>query len=421
MPKRKAALTTPAANTDAKAVAPSSGGHSRLGGSSADRYIHCSGSVYLREKFGVEEVESEFATEGTVAHAAAAICLLSGEDAWTSIPDVEQARAVQMYLDYARGLDGDTMVELDVRAPAFHPDAFGRLDLAVFNPDGFEDVALEIVDYKHGIGVQVSAIGNAQTRSYAQWFIDGETWPAHVPRLESAQRVKLTIAQPRGYHPEGPIRSEILTVGELSSWVYGTLRPAMQNAGKPQYAMGDWCHFCPAKLMCPEQRALAGDAMVAVAEIEAMVQRAEPAEAAFGKAAQLAKLDNEWLDAWYGRLELLDWFKKAVRDTVGQRAKLRPEAFKNAKLVYAIADRQWKSEAKPQDTFGDAAYTERKILSPAQIEKLPGGVDFCAEWAFKPPTELVVAPINDKRKAQTQKTDAEVFVNAEIPLTAEQW
>ena len=106
---------------------------------------------------------------------------------------------------------------------------------------------------------------------------------------------------------------------------------------------------------------------------------------------------------------------------MGQRAKLRPEAFKNAKLVYAIADRQWKSEAKPQDTFGDAAYTERKILSPAQIEKLPGGVDFCAEWAFKPPTELVVAPINDKRKAQTQKTDAEVFVNAEIPLTAEQW
>ena len=412
MPKRRTDRSKPESREQSAA------GHSPLGGSSADRYIHCSGSVYLKEVFGVEEDESEYAAEGTAAHAAGAACLISGGDAWEEVPDVEQSRAVQSYLDYARVRGGVGLVELDLRAPAFHPQAFGRLDLAIFDPQQAQSypnqVGLEIIDYKHGVGVQVSAQGNAQLRAYAQWFIDGETWPADRPRLARSDLVRLTIVQPRGYHPDGPIRSEVITVGELSEWAYNVLRPAMQKAGEQQYAMGEWCHFCPSKLMCPEMRALAGDAGIAVAE-------AQDEGAKSGDLPTLAKFDDAWLDAWYGRLELLDWFKKAIRDEVGQRARARPDNFKNAKLVYAIPKtRLWKPEAEAAAlaVYGQDIYSKPELLSPAQIEKLPGGPDFTAEWAFLPPTELVVVSISDRRTAQKLKTDEEVFKGV-LPLTAD--
>lgn len=435
MPRRK--------KTDAPAAVPQEAGHSPLGGSGADRYIHCSGSVYLQQLFPGDADDTEFSAEGTEAHDLAAKALTTGQEFWEFGATVDMTRAVQTYLDYAaerwsvglvehpvRWLVG--LVEHPVRAPAFHPQAYGQIDLAIFEPE--PGIALEIIDYKHGIGVQVDGIGNAQTRCYAQWLIDGETWPADRPRLSSSDKVKLTIVQPRGYHPDGPIRFEIITVGELSLWAYNVLRPAMQNAGQQNYCMGTWCHFCPRKLMCPEMRDLAGDAVVAVHALEDTAAQQLAIDQAEGKeislpavspAAQLIKYDDEWLDQWAARLEMLSWFKSAVWTEISKRC-IAGHEFANVKRVNKKIDRIWKDKAEEAalETFGvGQAYEPLALKSPAQLEELPGGKDFCKEWAYKPPSELTVAPITDKRQAQKPKSNEQMFsgLATNEGLTADEW
>lgn len=424
MPRRKAEPSVDRSN----AVVQS---HSPLGGSSAERYIHCSGSVYLKEIFPGDDDASEFSVEGTEAHKIAAKCLTTGEELWESGVSVETARAIQVYLDYASARAGTQYVEFDLRHPAFHPQAFGRLDLAIFEPripghgENFIE-ALEIVDYKHG--VQVAATGNAQLRSYAQWFIDGETWPSDRPRLASSDLVRLTIVQPRGFRPAEPIRSEVLTVGELSKWSYDVLRPAMQKAGEQTYSMGSWCHFCPRKLMCPPTRELAMDAVIAVKVLEDdALQQGKEGGVVDTPAAQLGRYDDAWLDEWYGRLEMLNWFKKAVMDETHKRVLAGSTAFTNAKLVNSKVNRIWKVAAEDElyKIFGEQSQEPVSWKSPAKIEKLPGGADFVKEWSYQPPAELTVAPASDTRRPQRKGTAADIYTGIsakkEKGLTADEW
>ena len=393
--------------------------HSPLGASSAERWMACPGSVALIQAIGPGE-ESEYAAEGTLAHSLGAYCLEHGlGEAWEGLaefPDAtaEMTTAVQVYLDYmVTRRPARRFIEYDVQAPAFHPHMYGRLDAAVFDPE--PGIALEIIDYKHGVGVLVDVEGNAQERYYGFSFLAGQKWPADLPRLPDDAKIKLTIIQPRGFHPDGPIRSEIITAGELRRWAYEELRPAMQRAGEHTFKLGAHCQFCPAKLVCPAMRHLATDAAIAANE-----------------QLDLVDTDDEWLGAWYGRMAQLDMFKKAIRDEVARRV-LSGKDVPNAKLVYQVVDREWKPAATTVQTdadlpdiempgpifayFGEDAWEPRKLRSPASIEKLPGGKQFCAEYAAKPEAGLTVAPTSDRRKAQKALTDDEVFKDVEIPLT----
>ena len=48
--------------------------------------------------------------------------------------------------------------------------------------------------------------------------------------------------------------------------------------------------------------------------------------------------------------------------------------------------------------FGEAAYTKPVLLTPPQIEKLPGGKTFVTQCAFTPQnTGLTLAPLSDNR------------------------
>src|SRR6266851_7136009 len=60
--------------------------HSPLGASSAERWMNCSGSVYLskviREINAFYEGDTEYRTAGVMAHKVAAHCLNNDIDAW---------------------------------------------------------------------------------------------------------------------------------------------------------------------------------------------------------------------------------------------------------------------------------------------------------------------------------------------------
>ncbi|MDE2020994.1 MAG: DUF2800 domain-containing protein, partial [Patescibacteria group bacterium] len=85
--------------------------HSPLGASSAERWLHCPGSIALAKKIVLPDAEeSEYAKEGTAAHEAAAFCLKNDFDSWEIIGQDfggiictrEMAEALQIYISHVR-------------------------------------------------------------------------------------------------------------------------------------------------------------------------------------------------------------------------------------------------------------------------------------------------------------------------------
>jgi hypothetical protein len=367
--------------------------HSPLGASSAERWMNCPGSVALIKSLpATDEEEPDYRRDGVQAHALAAACLDHDLNAWEMIgevdfPDVtaEMASAVQVYLDFVRALPGKHFVETRVHRPEFHPSFFGTLDFAaVSRTEG----SLHFVDYKHGAGVYVEVRDNPQLKYYAYGFI-GES-----ADYDDAEKVTLTIVQPRcDWSNEGP-RSWDTTVGELRAWARDVLKPAMDATAKDLYLdMGEWCRFCPAKLVCPAMAVLADRALKWVVAD-----------------APMSKFDPEVLATWYAHLPQLKMMTKAIEGETYRRLS-EGTPVPGAKLVYGKTDRVWKADAPVEQKFGDAAW-ERKIVSPAAAEKLVGGKEFVHEYAFKPTGKPTVAPADDSRPAITIQTSEQAFAGA---------
>lgn len=391
--------------------------HSPLGGSAAERFVECSGSVALYDLFRSQGLmpseadEPEWTTEGKLAHALGAFCLDNPFDAWEGLAmfpgsTSEMADAVQVYLDDARnsafsaeadGLDVRRFVEFEIEHPAFHPLMFSRLDLADIHVLKGVPVAVIIDDYKHGIGVPVEIDGNYQLQYYAFAFIDGLHWPADLPRLLDDAPVTMKITQPRVTWMD-PVRSWTTTAGEIRAWAYQVLYPAMKKAGELDFKLGSWCHFCKVQLACPKMRK-------GVADLDFIAVEQK------GNDFDLPNMSDEWLADQYGRDETRKFVMKTIRDEVSKRV-LAGRTISTAKLVNGLVDREWKpgaASALSETWQNEEAWIPAKLKSPAQIEGMPGGKDFVEEWAQKPKAPLVVAPLSDKRKAQKFVGTAEKF------------
>lgn len=361
--------------------------HSSLGASSAERWMNCPGSVHLIRTLShsADKEDPDYRRDGTEAHALAAYCLDNNLDAWemldpmqahTAFLDItgEMVDAVQVYLDYVRKLPGEHSWELKLARPELHELAYGTLDFcAVPRVLG---TGIEFVDYKNGVGVVVEATDNVQLQYYAYLKLGDDA------NFDDAERVRLTIVQPRGFHRDGPIRSWDTTVGAIRRFAHDELRPGMERALSAHdifLDMGSWCRFCPAKLICPAMATLA-DAAVAV--------KTAPAEWA----------SDETVGQWFERTEQLKMLIKAV-ETEAQRRMLEGHLIPGAKLVHGLVDRVFKPDAPVEKTFGADAFEPAKLRSVAQVEKLPGGAEFVKEWGFKPEGAPKIALASDKRVA----------------------
>lgn len=357
--------------------------HSPLGASSAERWMRCPGSVTLinaiKSAEGYQEDDPDYRRDGTQAHALAAHCLEGGIDAWEA--DAEQfpeltadmMGAVQEYLDFVRSIAGQREVEVRVHLPDFHPQFFGTLDCVVFGDDG----TLHIVDYKHGVGVVVDAEENPQLKYYGF----GKVGPGGPGKWRDDMPAKLTIVQPRAFHPDGSIRTWETTVGEIRRWAEDELKPAMEATADLDYlALGEHCRFCPAKLACPAYDGLAKKALQGSTQIT------------------------------YAEAQRLKMLIKAIEERDFNRlvAGEAPEDV-GAKLVKKRANRTWKNGAPLDKQFGAEAW-ERKLKSPAMIEKLPGGKDFVAEYAFMPESDgYTLAALDDRRTGVKARTDEDRY------------
>ena len=129
-------------------------------------------------------------------------------------------------------------VEVQVDFSDYVPEGFGTCDCCIIGGD-----LLSIVDYKHGKGVPVSAVGNPQMRLYALGALH-----RYAPVFgDTIKRVRMTIDQPR----LDSYTTDEITVDELRAWGE-SIKPIAQKAfsGLGEFVPGDHCRFCRGKAQC---------------------------------------------------------------------------------------------------------------------------------------------------------------------------
>lgn len=216
--------------------------HSKFSASGAERWFKCPGSVPLSE--GLPDKETEASLLGTKCHELLEKRLRGepiGLDPSITPTMLSHSKTAANYIIGMKERAGDLshlMVEERVFLNFIHPEAFGTLDAAVI---GHFD-RLNIIDFKYGKHL-VSPVENLQLIFYALAV-------AHKYDF-NFETVRLTIIQPRVYGYDGPSFWE-LGILELKDWVEKFQRAVERVEARPmQFAEGDHCFFCKAKVRCP--------------------------------------------------------------------------------------------------------------------------------------------------------------------------
>jgi hypothetical protein len=346
------------------------GSHARLSASSAERWATCPGSVALSE--GVPRGSSSFAAEGTVAHHIASLCLLNGDepkqflgmtfeaDGFEFTADEDMIAAVEEYVHYVLSTEreGDEGVIEQSFTPALkrlHPEFGGNTDYARYRDS---ERLLEIMDYKHGAGVPVDVDDNMQLKYYALGaLLSNPHW--------KPETVRITIVQPRCDHEQGRIRSYDFPAIDLVDFAGELVAAAKRTEefGADLVPSKKACRWCAANAAnkCP---AIERETQALVAQSFDML---EPEKYSL---AQIA----EFLD----KAPLVEARISAMREFAYQRASAG-ETIPGHKLVEKRATRHWKDPvmvAEYLEPFAPEAFTEPKLKSPAQVEKLLGKKEF---------------------------------------------
>lgn len=369
--------------------------HSKVGASSAKRWLACPGSVPLSERTGADpylaQDPSEVAEDGTFAHRALELIISDNLNAREAVAQTaeETGRAPAPWcldvVDEAYGILSHYMhreyrywAEHRVTfAPAY--DGFGTLDFAAWKPG-----RLIVADLKTGVGVRVTAHMNEQLLCYAWGQLrELRDWEVNV--------VELIVIQPRV--PGGITRYE-LTRKALEDWVNNVLYvglSATQDAN-PKLKVGEHCRFCPALVHCPAQR---------VQAVETAASAAFPEHAA----------DAEWVlqNAPIIRKYLAEVERYALKKALAGKPPL------GYKVVPGKTNRVWRDGA--EDTlallYGDEVYEAPRLKSPAQVENLPGGRDIATQFAYQPQGAPTLAPESDPR-APFQHADFKQLFKGQI-------
>lgn len=322
--------------------------HSKIGASSAYRWQACPGSVKLCEP--LPNISSVYAEEGTKAHDVAAQWLTSG--VCPDGVDAEMLEAVEVYVNLieAERPEGcEALVEHGFDLSSVHPGLFGTCDAIIFDSKA---KTLRVYDYKHGAGIPVEVERNSQLVYYALGALLSTGFPADL--------VELVIVQPRAVHAGGPIRRWTLPTLELIDFAADLKDSAVRTeASDAPLNAGDWCHFCPAKAICPalEARARA----VAKSEFDPVVDK--------------ANYDPKRLGEILSQLDHLETWASGVRGFAYAEAEAgRP--IPGWKLVAKRATRKWISPEEASEFFRTEfpnvtdVFEEPALKSPAQVEKI---------------------------------------------------
>lgn len=360
--------------------------HALLGASSAHRWLTCTPSAVAGSKY--ENTGSEYAAEGTLAHAVAEAIVGGHPESIPKEATKEMRNHAEAYKDFiferiTSENNGILLLEQKVDFSEWVPEGFGTCDCIII-----QNHTLTIIDYKYGKGVQVEAENNPQMRLYALGAVND------FGIAYDFDTVEMIIFQPRLDH----ISTDAISVNKLLEWAENTVKPAAKKAykGKGDYVPGEHCRFCPHAGKCRALSRMCTD-FAEVHGARLKVSQIAPFEVA--EILAMEPIINTWLKAVKG---------KALE------AMLNGEEVPGFKVVEGRSNRDWVDtqmvrEVLRDNGYQESDYIETKFMSPAGLEGSIGKktvAELLGGQITKTAGNPTIAKITDKRPAYNRLDEA---------------
>ena len=367
--------------------------HALLSASGASRWMNCTPSARLEEKFD-ESSTSTFAAEGTLAHEFGDVNLRfkNGEITEKTLnSELKKLRKDKNYNDEMEG-EVDKYVEIVMEAfavaKARNPDAKlrieERIDFSHLVEKGFgtgdvcivADGFLDVIDLKYGKGVKVDADNNPQLMLYGSGAL------RIFEMMYNIHTVNLVIVQPRLDHlSEWKISTE-----KLIEWGEKEVKPKAAKAyqGKGLQKAGDHCKWCKVKAMCATLAA----------------KNVKLAQHDFKDPPLLT--ESQVIEVYKQQPMLVDWVNSVAKYLLDEAVK--GKKWPGLKLVEGRSNRKWSDEVKVKETLTDNLFDEKdftttKLQGITAVEKLVGKSEFTTilgSLVIKPQGKPTLVPMSDK-------------------------
>ena len=363
-------------------------GHAFLSPSASHRWLNCPPSAKLCAE--VPDASSPYAQQGTDAHSLCAYLVEKALGRDTRDPtgtlkyyDAEMQECAEGYASFvmeeyerAKQTCPDTAVLIEQKVD-FSPWVKGGTGTAdcILLADGMA----EVIDYKHGLGIMVSAEseefgGNPQLMCYCLGVLE------MFDGIYNIDTIKMSIYQPRRENVSTYTMSKV----DLLQWANGTLAPAalLAQEGKGEFQAGNHCQFCKVKAACRK--------------------RAEyNLELAKYDFETPATLEEHEIDAILLKADQLISWASDVKEYALNQA-LQGTDYSHFKVVEGRSNRKYTNEDDVAKTVMAAGYDpyEKSILGITAMSKLLGKKKFnelLGSLICKPQGKPTLVSRSDKR------------------------
>lgn len=394
--------------------------HALLSPSAANMWFNCHGSLWLNKD--EPDQQSEYAAEGTTAHALAEYCLKNNAPTEaligmkTAVNDInvsnEMAEYIQDYVDTVKGirdsmsnviafdveqkLDFSDLLDLSANINTMYTDytpekSYGTADVVLLG-----DGELQVHDLKYGRGVRVSAENNKQLLIYALAAYHCYSLGCEI------NKISVHIHQPRLKHYSGFTLTpdKLFDFGKQLKEKAGIAYSIYLNGPQSDtdFCAGEsQCRFCKAASKCETL------ANYVAQTIEADFENLDDTFV-----EHVDKLSNEALANRFKSIGLIKAWITAVETKV-QSELQHGNSVPGFKLVLSRqGNRVWTSEEEAENALKsfrlkqDEMYS-RKLISPTQALKVLKGsgkrIAKLEEIITRSEGKPTVVPESDKRPA----------------------
>ena len=364
--------------------------HAYLSASASHRWLACPPSAKLCAN--ILDQASEYAQQGTDCHELCAYLVEKALGREVIDPtenltyyDAEMQNCAEEYRNYVLEQieaakefckDPQVMIEQRLDFSRWVENGFGTGDCVIV-----ADEVLQIIDYKHGLGVLVSAGddehgGNSQMMCYALGALEvfGDIYDIN--------QIKMTIFQPRREN----ISTYTISRDNLLKWANEVLAPTAQLAyvGEGEFKAGGHCQFCKVKATCRKRAEYNLELAKYDFEMPATLDDTEIA-------AILERVD-----------EMISWGND-IKEYALKQAQSGVH-FEGWKVVEGRSNRKYTDEEAVAFKVKDAGFDpyEKKLLGVTAMSTLLGKKKFeelLGGLIYKPPGKPALVPESDKRPA----------------------
>lgn len=364
--------------------------HAFLSPSASHRWLNCPPSAKLCA--ALPDQTSPYAAQGTDAHELCAYFVekalgrdvkdptnsLSYYDAEMQTCAEEYAEFVMQEYELAKQScpDTDVLIEQKVDFSKWVEGGTGTADCILLS-----DGTAEIIDYKHGLGVMVSAEseefgGNPQLMCYALGLID------MFDGIYNIDTIRMAIYQPR----RDNVSICQMSKDDLMKWAEETLAPTaiLATKGEGEFKAGDHCQFCKVKATCRKR----AEYNLEMAKYDFEVP---------------ATLEDHEIEAILMKVDQLTSWAEDVKEYALNQA-LQGKEYEHFKVVEGRSNRKYTDENAVAFAVKDAGFDpyEKKLLGITAMTSLLGKKKFdelLGGLTMKPPGKPTLVSKSDKRPA----------------------